>query len=80
MSKKPKLEYEYHAGKDKLKITIQGYALKSKSAREEILKKMRDGLEQSPARQTDGAKKSGKKIPKKKTKSPKEDRPVEIRD
>jgi hypothetical protein len=29
MSKKPKIEHEYHAGKDKLKITISGYEQKS---------------------------------------------------
>ena len=32
MSKKPKIEHEYHAGKGKLKITISGYALSKKLA------------------------------------------------
>jgi hypothetical protein len=61
MPKTPKLDHEYHAGKDKLKITIQGYALGSKSARDKILKTMRDELERSPARLIKEAKKSFKK-------------------
>jgi hypothetical protein len=27
MSKKPKIDHEYHAGKDKMTITIHGYSL-----------------------------------------------------
>jgi hypothetical protein len=30
MSKEPKIEHDYHAGKDKLTITIHRYSLKSK--------------------------------------------------
>lgn len=26
MSKKPKIDHKYHAGKDEMKITIQGYS------------------------------------------------------
>ena len=33
MSKKPKIDHEYHAGKDKMKITIHRYS-PSKKARE----------------------------------------------
>ena len=73
MSKKPELEHEYHARKDKLKITIQGYALKSKSTREGMVKKMRDELEQSRARLVDGKKKSRKKTLTKKAKKPGEE-------
>jgi hypothetical protein len=32
MSKKPKIDHEYHSGKDKLKITISGYALSKRPA------------------------------------------------
>ena len=35
MSKKPKIDHEYHAGKDKMKITIQGYS-PSKQSRNTI--------------------------------------------
>ena len=37
MSRKPKIEHEYHAGKDKFEITIHGYSLKKK-ARDAIVK------------------------------------------
>lgn len=77
MSKKPKLEHEYHAGKDKLKIAIQGYALKSKAARNVIVKLVRDELEQNRTRQTKDAKKSVKKVPRKKQ-EPREDKAIEI--
>jgi hypothetical protein len=33
MSKKPKVEHDYDAGKDKLTITIHRYSLKSKKTR-----------------------------------------------
>jgi hypothetical protein len=81
MSKKPKLDHEYHAGKDKLKITIQGYALTSKASRDKILKKMRDELERSPARLIKEAKKSFKKRADKKLKGlQKEDKLIEVGD
>ncbi len=60
MSKTPKIEHEYHAGKDKMKITIRGYS-PSKKARETIIKKLMKQLESSPDRLQAEAKKSGKK-------------------
>jgi hypothetical protein len=81
VSKKPTIDHEYHAGKDKLKITIQGYALGSKSARDKILKKMRDELERSPARLIKEAKKSFKKGAGKKLKGlQKDDKLIETGD
>jgi hypothetical protein len=50
MSKNRKIEHEYHAGKDELKIWVHGYALKSKKTREEIIKTLRDEVERSPDR------------------------------
>jgi hypothetical protein len=32
MSKQPQIDHEYHAGKDKMKITIQGYSPSKKRA------------------------------------------------
>ncbi|SHK68563.1 hypothetical protein [Bradyrhizobium lablabi] len=60
MSKKPKIEHEYHAGKDKLKITISGYAL-SKKARDEVMKKLIAEVERKPDRLIANAKKKSKK-------------------
>lgn len=60
MSKKPKIDHEYHAGKDKLKITISGYAL-SKKARGEIMKKLMAEVERKPDRLIAAAKKKAKK-------------------
>ena len=60
MSKTPKIEHEYHAGKDKMKITIRGYS-PSKKARETIMKKLMKQLESGPDRLQADAKKSGKK-------------------
>jgi hypothetical protein len=66
MSKKPKIDHEYNAGKDKFKITIHGYSL-SKKARGDIVKKLMSEVERSPDRLVADAKKSkkgsGKKIP-----------------
>lgn len=50
MSKKPKIEHEYHAGKDKLKITIHGYSLKSKNSRDAIVKNVMAEVERKPDR------------------------------
>lgn len=60
MSKTPKIEHAYHAGKDKMKITIRGYS-PSKRAREAIIKKLIKQLEGSSDRLAADAKKSGKK-------------------
>ena len=61
MSKKPKIDHEYHAGKDKMKITIHGYSLKSKKTRDEIMKKLMAEVERSPDRLIARAKKKAKK-------------------
>ena len=45
MSKKPKIEHDYDAGKDKLTITIHRYSLKSKKIRDAILEKLIANLE-----------------------------------
>jgi hypothetical protein len=60
MSKKPKIDHEYHAGNDKLKITVRGYAL-SKKARAEIMKKLIAEVERKPDRLIADAKKNKKK-------------------
>ncbi len=60
MSNKPKIEHEYHAGRDKLKITISGYAL-SKKARGEIMQKLIAEVERKPDRLIATAKKKSKK-------------------
>jgi hypothetical protein len=50
MSKKPKIEHDYHAGKDKLTITIHRYSLKSKKTRDAIMEKLMANLESKPDR------------------------------
>jgi hypothetical protein len=65
MSKKPKVDHEYHAGKDKMKITIQGYS-PSKKSRDAIMKTLMAQLEESPDRLVADAKKDSKKAPGKK--------------
>jgi len=60
MSKHPKIEHEYHAGKDVLKIWIRGYALKSKKTREKVMKTLCDEIERSPDRLVDQAKRAAK--------------------
>ena len=61
MSKKPKIEHDYHAAKDKLIITIHRYSLKSKKTRDDILKKLMASLESKPDRLIANAKKKSKK-------------------
>ena len=67
MSKKPKIEHDYNAGKDKLTITIHRYSLESKKTRTDILKKLMANLESKPdrliadAQNTSKKKSSGKK-------------------
>jgi len=65
MSKKPKVDHEYHAGKDKMKITIQGYS-PSKKSRDAIMKKLMAQLEGSPDRLVADVKKKSTKEPGKK--------------
>jgi hypothetical protein len=45
MSKKPSVQYEYHAKKDRLEITIKQYALEKKSERKDLMKHLLQGLE-----------------------------------
>jgi hypothetical protein len=66
MSKKPKVEHDYHAGKDKLTIIIHRYSLKSKKTRDAIMKKLMANLESKPDRLIAGAKKKSNKGPGKK--------------
>jgi hypothetical protein len=50
MSKEPKIEHDYDAGKDKLTITIHRYSLKSKKTRDAILEELMANLESKPDR------------------------------
>jgi hypothetical protein len=61
VSKKPKIEHEYHASKDKLTITIHRYSLQSKKTRDDILKKLMANLESKPDRLVAEVKKKSKK-------------------
>jgi len=65
MSRKPKIDHEYHADKDKMKITIQGYS-PSKTSRDTIMKKLMAQLEGSPDRLVADLKTNSKKEPGKK--------------
>jgi len=65
MSKKPKIDHEYHAGKDKMKITIEGYS-PSKASRDAIMKEVMDQLEGSPDRLVADVKKKSRTGPGKK--------------
>jgi hypothetical protein len=81
MSKKPKLQQEYHAGKDKFKISLHGYSLKSKASRDAILKKIRDEIEKGPTRSGAAAKKPAKKPAGKKPRvARKDNKPIEAGD
>jgi hypothetical protein len=61
MSKNPKIEHEYHVGKDELKIWVYGYALKSKRTRDKIMQALCDEVERSPDRLIEEAKTKVKK-------------------
>lgn len=63
MSKKPKVEHNYHAGKDKLTITVHRYSLKSKKTWDAIMKKLLTNLESKPDRLIADTKKEIKKGP-----------------
>lgn len=65
MSKKPKIDHEYHAGRDKFKITIHGYS-PSKKARDAIMKTLLTAIERSPDRLIADSRKKSKKAPGKK--------------
>lgn len=70
MSKKPKVDYKYQAGKDKMKITIRGYS-PSKKVRTAIIMKVLKQLEASPDHLVAAARKHSKKKPKNPLKQPK---------
>jgi len=65
MSKKPKIDHRYQAGKDKFKITIHGYSL-SKKARDAIMKTLLSAVERSPDRLIADAQKKSREGPRKK--------------
>jgi hypothetical protein len=68
MSKKPSVQHEYDAKKDRLEITIKHYSLKKKSERKDVMKHLHQRLEGGAGL----AKKRGKRLknPWKQTKIP----------
>jgi hypothetical protein len=66
MSKEPKIEHDYHAGKDKLTITIHRYSLKKKKTRDAIMEALMAALESKPDRLIAKAKKKSNEPPGKK--------------
>jgi hypothetical protein len=66
MSKKPKIDHDYDAGKDKLTITIHRYSLKRKKTRNAIIEKLMANLEGRSDRLVASAKKKSNKRPDKK--------------
>ena len=58
MSKKPKIDHDYDAGKDKLTITIYRYSLKRKKTRNAIIQKLMANLEGESGLITNTKKKS----------------------
>ncbi|MDA9410613.1 hypothetical protein XH80_28860 [Bradyrhizobium sp. CCBAU 45384] len=79
MSKRPRIDHEYHAGKDRLDITIKGYS-PSKKTRSAIIKKLMQQLEGNSDRLVANVKKS-KKVRNKRPHNPKkESKLIEIGD
>ena len=65
MSKKPSVQNDYHAKKDRLEITIKRYSLKKKSERKDLMKHVLRWLEGSPGLARANQKKAkGGKLPK----------------
>jgi hypothetical protein len=65
MSKKPSVEHEYHAKKDRLEITIKHYSLEKKSERKDIVKHLLHRLDGSAGLAEANEKKvKGDKVPK----------------
>ena len=60
MSKKPKIDHDYDAGKDKLTITIHRYSLKRKKTRDAIIQKLMANLEGKSDRLIANAKQKSK--------------------
>jgi hypothetical protein len=48
MSKKPSVQCDFHAKKDRLQISIKHYSLKKKSERKDLMKHLLQWLEGSP--------------------------------
>jgi hypothetical protein len=61
MSKKPKIDHEYHAKKDKMKIMIEGYSPR-KTSRDAIMKLLMTKLESCPDRSVAKYKKNPKRL------------------
>lgn len=62
MSKKPKIKHRYDHDKDRMKITVRGYAL-SRTTRDEILEDLVSLIERSPDRVSARARKmTGKRV------------------
>jgi hypothetical protein len=81
MFKKPKIDHEYHAKKDKMKITIEGYSPSQKFDRDAIMKILMTKLESSPDRSIAKYKKNPKKAAGKERRGvPKNSKLVEIGD
>jgi hypothetical protein len=65
MSKKPSVQRDYHAKKDRLEISIKHYSLKKKSARKDLMKHLLQWLEGSPVLANANEKKAKRdKLPK----------------
>ncbi|MGX4770252.1 hypothetical protein ACWAUC_10645 [Bradyrhizobium guangdongense] len=60
MSKKPMVAHKYHPKKDRLEITVKDYALEKKADREQIILRLLESLERSPALAIANAKASKK--------------------
>ena len=70
MTKKPSVQSEYHAKKDRLEITIKHYSLKKKSERKDLMKHLLQRLEAGAGEAKRGSK---PKNPWKETKFQEED-------
>jgi hypothetical protein len=79
VSKNPSIDHEYHAGKDKLDITIKGYS-PSKKARDAIIKKLMQQLESSSDGLVAETKKSKKARDKRPHSPQKESKLIEVGD
>ncbi|WP_038934992.1 hypothetical protein [Bradyrhizobium japonicum] len=79
MSKRPRVEHEYHTGKDKLEITVKGYS-PSKTTRHAIIKKLMQQLEGRSDRLVAETKKSKKARDKRPHDPQKESRLIEVGD
>jgi len=79
VSKRPRIDHEYHAGKDRLDITIKGYSPRKKT-RSAIIKKLMQQLEGNSDRLLAEVKKSKKARDKRPHNPKKESKLIEIGD